>query len=63
MKNKNVCYTVIVGQYDSLKEPQYISDNFDYICFTDQTNFKSNVWDIRPLPDIVSNFDNTRKNR
>lgn len=63
MKNKNVCYTVIVGQYDSLKEPQYISENFDYICFTDQTDFISDVWEIRPLPDSVIDLDNTRKNR
>ena len=63
MKNKNVCYTVIVGQYDSLKEPQCVSENFDYICFTDQTDFISNVWEIRPLPDSVIDLDNTRKNR
>lgn len=63
MKNKNVCYTVIVGKYDSLKEPSYVSDNFDYICFTDQKDFTSNIWEIRSLPNDVIDLDNTRKNR
>ena len=45
--NKNVCYTCIIGNYDTLKDPKYITDNFDYICFTNNKNLKSNIWTIK----------------
>ncbi|MBL7738705.1 MAG: DUF616 domain-containing protein [Chitinophagaceae bacterium] len=41
----NICYTAIIGNYDTLKEPQVITPGWRYICFTDQ-DFKSNVWEI-----------------
>ena len=44
--NKNVCYTCIFGNYESLKDPNIISSNFDYICFTDNNELKSNKWKI-----------------
>ena len=44
--NKNVCYTCIIGNYDKLKDPKYITDNFDYICFTNNKNLKSDIWKI-----------------
>jgi hypothetical protein len=50
--NKNICYTVIIGKYDSLKEPLFITDNFDYVCFTDQKNFNSDIWTIIELPEL-----------
>lgn len=43
---KNVIYTAITGNYDNLKEPKLISENFDYVCFTDNSNLKSKVWKI-----------------
>lgn len=46
-KNKCVVYTAITGGYDDLKDPEYINPNFDYICFTDDPNLKSNIWEIR----------------
>ena len=33
--NKKICYTVITGDYDSLKEPTQITKGWDYICFTE----------------------------
>lgn len=45
--NKCVVYTAITGGYDNLIDPEYIDPNFDYICFTDDPNLKSNVWEIR----------------
>lgn len=30
-----VCYTVISGSYDGLKEPRYVTPGWKYICFTD----------------------------
>ena len=45
--NKCVVYTAITGGYDNLNDPDYIDPDFDYICFTDDPNLKSNVWDVR----------------
>jgi len=42
-----VIYTVITGEYDKLHIPEYINDEFDYICFTDNPELKSDIWDIR----------------
>ena len=44
--NKYVVYTAIYGNKDVLKDPLHINKNFDYICFTDNKDIKSNVWEI-----------------
>ena len=44
--NKNVIYTVILGDYDHLKEPEYKAVGWDYICFTDRSDLKSKIWTI-----------------
>ncbi|MFO7614550.1 MAG: class I SAM-dependent methyltransferase [Bacteroidales bacterium] len=44
--NKNVIYTVILGDYDHLKEPESKAVGWDYICFTDRSDLKSNIWTI-----------------
>ena len=56
-----VIYTAIFGGKDELIEPKFISDNFDYICFSDQ-NFESDVWDVRVIEPPVSE-DYTRSAR
>jgi hypothetical protein len=43
---KTCLYTAIFGDYETLKDP-IIIDGLDYVCFTDNKNLKSNVWDIR----------------
>lgn len=60
-RNKNVVYTVITGNYDKLLTPTYVNDNWDYICFTDNANLKSDFWQIRKIKDLK--IDNVRKNR
>lgn len=62
-KNKKVIYTCITGKYDSLLEPKKINDGFDYVCFTDNPEFKSSVWNIRPLPDEVKELSQIKKQR
>lgn len=53
---KRVIYTVIVGGYDRLIEPQPFP-GWDFVCFTDgrNTGLRAKVglshWDIRPLGD------------
>ncbi len=42
-----IIYTAIFNGKDTLKEPTLVSDRCKYICFTDDENLKSNVWEIR----------------
>ena len=48
--NNKVVYTSVFGCSEEnnyhLHEPEVI-DGWDYVCFTDNKNFKSDVWDIR----------------
>jgi hypothetical protein len=46
IKNKIVVYTAIIGGYDKLNEPKFISEGCDYICFTDNENLKSDIWKV-----------------
>lgn len=45
--SNTVVYTAIEGGCDNLREPEFIGDNITYVCFTDNRNIKSDVWDIR----------------
>lgn len=45
--SKRAIYTVIMSMYDSLKVPNFIEPGFDYICFTDNKELKSDFWKIR----------------
>ena len=45
--SKTVVYTAIEGNYDNLRAPAFIDDGLSYVCFTDNKNLKSDVWDIR----------------
>jgi len=47
VKNKFVVYTALFGDYDDLIEPKEKYVGCDFICFTDQKNLKSNIWEIR----------------
>ena len=41
-----VIYTAITGGYDDLKEPLFVDDSLTYVCFTDNHQLKSNIWNI-----------------
>lgn len=60
-KEKIVVYTAITGNYDELLIPEYVNNNFDYICFTDNKDLKSDFWEIRLMEDL--DLDNIRKAR
>ena len=45
-KNKYVVYTAIFNSYDTLKDPYIISNEIDYICYTDSKELQSDVWKI-----------------
>ena len=64
-KNKKVVYTCISGEYDHLMVHGYISDDCDYICFTDNPALLRQkvygVWQVRPL--AFTGLDNTKNAR
>jgi hypothetical protein len=56
MKNKLAIYTCIINDpstfgvtenYDSLKSPSIVESNIDYICFTNNPEIKSDLYQIR----------------
>lgn len=57
--SKIVVYTAITGNYDILNDPIYINKNFKYVCFTDNCNIRSNIWEINYIKD--QNQDYNRK--
>lgn len=60
IKNSKIAiYTAFTSDYDNLKDPEFIDDNCDYICFTDNPSVQSDVWKIIPMKE--SNLDNNRK--
>lgn len=62
-KNKKVIYTCITGDYDNLIEPRFISDDFDYVCFTDSIFVRNGFWELRPLPKEVESLSQVKKQR
>lgn len=58
-KNKKVVYTAIFGNYDTIKEPNYINEDWDYICFTNNRNLKSKNFTVKYVDAI---FENQTKN-
>ena len=47
--DSSIKYTIITclfGYYDTLKEPEEVDPNAEYICFTDRTDIVSNVWKL-----------------
>lgn len=59
---KVVIYTAITGNYDTLQTPSVIDDEFDYVCFTDNPDIKSDFWDVRLIEDD-DELDSIRKAR
>lgn len=59
---RGVIYTAIFGNgKDLLREPRFLPDGWDFICFTDQP-LRSNVWKIEKVkPPVLG--DMTRSNR
>jgi hypothetical protein len=61
-KNKNVIYTIIIGDYDNLKPPKIITPGWDYICFTDNDSIMSDVWDVKKIPQKCLSFKDPKRN-
>lgn len=54
-KCKTVIYTSITGNYDTLTEPEIVDADTDYICFTNNNNLCSKIWNIEYMKN--SQFD------
>ncbi len=61
-----VIYTVLFGNYDSLKEPLFITPNCDYFILTNQEVKPNSVWKKYPLEkydEMTKGFSNLEKAR
>lgn len=60
---KKICYTAITGFYDMLIDPTVVTEEWRYICFTDNKDLKSNIWEILPIPVELCGLTNVKKQR
>ena len=42
-------YTAIIGEIDSLLQPEVVDPRFDYVCFVRKGSGKHGVWELREL--------------
>ena len=59
--NNKVVYTTIFGDYDTLVDPHFIDKGWDYICFTDNENLSSDVWEIRKCTPYYTDLTRSAK--
>lgn len=45
-ENRLLVYTALFGDYDALIDPTENFEGCDFVCFTDQRNLKSDIWEI-----------------
>ena len=46
LRNEYIQRAAIYGNKDTLKDPLYHNKDYDYICYTDNKELKSNVWKV-----------------
>ena len=48
---KKVVYTALTKGYDELRQPEFVREDYDYICFSnDVDDMNTGVWQIRKMP-------------
>ena len=55
--SRNCVYTCIIGDYDNLHDPLYVTEGWDYICLTNNHNIKSDIWKIIYIDDEINSYD------
>jgi len=54
---KKVVYTCVLGDYDTVDDPLLLTENTDYIIYTDK-DIRSDIWKVRDIPkDIYDKFN------
>ncbi len=49
--NKYVIYTVLIGNYDEIRQPTVVDDRFDYVLFSNSIiDSQIGVWQVRSIP-------------
>ena len=49
--NKTIIYTVITGNYDSIKQPLVVEEGVEYVLFTNNPNIhNAGVWKVVQIP-------------
>ena len=59
--NKKVIYTSVFGSEYYLHNPEVEMKDWDFICFTDNPNYKSDVWDVVLTPKIYGGARDSKK--
>ena len=60
---KIIVYSANIGFYDKFSEPKIFDRDVRYILFTDNTDYKSEVWEVNNINFIDPKIDNARKTR
>ena len=59
--NKKVIYTSVFGDNYFLHDPEVKLEGFDFICFTDNPYYKSDIWDIKLTTKIYDGVRDSKK--
>ena len=60
---KVIVYSANIGGYDNFIDLKNYDPNVEYILFTDDTEFKSDVWEVKSVDFLTNTLDNRKKAR
>ena len=60
---KVIVYSANIGGYDNFISLNNYDPNVEYILFTDDTEFKSDVWEVKSVDFLTDTLDNRKKAR
>lgn len=58
---RKVIYTSIFGENYHLHEPSIKLDGYDFICFTDNPKYQSDIWQARIIPKMYDGIRDSKK--
>jgi len=58
---KKCVYYAIMGEYDNLKNPKFITPGWDYLCFTNNRELKSDIFEMIYIDDKLGDAKLSRK--
>ena len=59
--NKKVIYTSIFGDGYYLHDPETKLKDYDFICFTDNPKYQSDIWKVKLIPKIYDGVRDSKK--